>query len=102
MAALLSSPGLPNGQSLSCPVPSAAREARPTSLNGRFGANFHLDPPAFMDGETEVMEATIAFGMGVDKANVRFVLHYDISGSLDSYHQEIGRAGRDEAPAVGA
>jgi ATP-dependent DNA helicase RecQ len=50
---------------------------------------------AFMEDDLEVIVATTAFGMGVDKANVRFVFHYDISDSVDSYYQEIGRAGRD-------
>ncbi|MCX6126772.1 MAG: ATP-dependent DNA helicase [Proteobacteria bacterium] len=84
-------------------------ESTAETLNGEFRASaFHAGLPAaqrqeiqtqFMRGEVDVMVATIAFGMGIDKSNIRTVVHTALPSSVEGYYQEIGRAGRDGKPA---
>jgi ATP-dependent DNA helicase RecQ len=84
--------------------------AEALAKEGHAAAAYHAGLPAksreqrlsdFMSGKVRIMVATIAFGMGINKADARFVIHADPPSSMEAYWQEVGRAGRDGLPAFG-
>lgn len=77
-----------------CGINAVAYHAGLTDAEREFAQN------RFISGEADVAVATNAFGMGIDRADVRFVAHFEIPGSVEAYYQEAGRAGRDGLPSV--
>ncbi len=78
----------------------AARRVRAAAYHAGLSNSARTDiERRFHDDELDVVVATIAFGMGIDKPDIRWVFHAHVSGSVDEYYQEVGRAGRDGEPA---
>ena len=78
----------------------AAGESAGLYHGKRPAAERHAAQEAFMAGKHRIMVATNAFGLGIDKSDIRFVLHYQLPPGLESYYQEAGRAGRDGGPST--
>ncbi len=76
-------------------LPTQARRAIGVYHAGLDSVQRHVVQDRFMSGDLSAIVATNAFGMGIDKANIRYVVHYNVPGSLEAYYQEAGRAGRD-------
>ncbi len=108
----LASPAEPSGAAIVYAPTRKSTEAEAARLvqGGWRAAGYHAGLPGsvrqavsrdFAKGELDVVVATNAFGMGIDRADVRAVVHLAPPGSVEAYYQEVGRAGRDDAPAIG-